>query len=57
MLEERGLPSAQAAGYGAGWHAYVEALGAYVAGEPVAQWENRWSELLPAYRRKAEELT
>ncbi len=54
VLEHRRLPESAAAGYGAGWQAYVEALAVDVAGESEAAcrpaWDQRWEELLPAYR-------
>jgi len=57
VLEERGVQREQAAGYGAGWQAHVEALGAHLAGEQAADWRSRWTELLPAYQEQAEGLT
>lgn len=57
VLEERGVLASDAAGYGAGWHAFVEALGAHVAGEMVTDWQQRWNELLPAYQEQADALT
>lgn len=57
VLEERGVPEAQAAAYGAGWHVFVEALGAHLAGERTPDWRSRWSELISAYRAQAEGLT
>lgn len=55
VLTHRGLPEPMAAGYGAGWHAYADALAAELAGEPPARpWDDRWSELLPHYRRMAQ---
>ena len=56
-LEERGIRADEAAGFGAGWQANVEALGAHVAGRPVGDWRSRWAELLPVYRQQAAALT
>ncbi|MEJ7628807.1 MAG: SRPBCC family protein [Nocardioidaceae bacterium] len=52
VLEEQWLPESQAAGYGAGWHAYLEQLAADLAGGQGhgPQWDERWKELLPAYQ-------
>jgi uncharacterized protein YndB with AHSA1/START domain len=39
-------------GYGAGWHTYLEALAAYLAdpsGDHTATWQQRFTELSPAY--------
>lgn len=54
VLEERGVSEEQAAGYGAGWQAHVEALGAHLAGERPPDWRGRWTELLPTYRAQTE---
>lgn len=57
VLQERGVQEMQAAGYGAGWHAHLESLGAHLAGERPADWHRRWQEMLPAYRAQTEGLT
>lgn len=49
VLEERGMPVDQLAGYGAGIQIHVEDLAAYLAGRDRVP-ESRWNELLPAYR-------
>jgi uncharacterized protein YndB with AHSA1/START domain len=53
VVEERGLPVDGAAGYGAGWQAHIEDLGAHLAGRETADWRTRWIELTPAYRNQA----
>lgn len=53
-LRHDGLPEPMAAGYGAGRHAYAEALAAELDGAAVPDWDERWAELLPEYRRRAE---
>ncbi len=59
VLEHRRLPMSQAAGYGAGWQAYLEALAADLEGGEGhgAQWDDRWAELVPAYRAQLEVMT
>lgn len=56
VLEHRGLSDASAAGHGAGWQAYAEALGAVLSGGAGlgAQWDARWSDLLPHYKQQLE---
>jgi uncharacterized protein YndB with AHSA1/START domain len=49
VVEERGLPLGDAAGYGAGWQAHIEDLAAHLAGRRPADWRTRWSDLRPAY--------
>ena len=56
VLEERGVPRDETAGYGAGWQAHAEALGAHLAGVQPPDWATRWAELLPVYRDRAKEL-
>jgi len=52
VIEERGMPLAQLAAYGAGIQVHVEDLAAHLAGrERVAA--TRWDELLPAYQALA----
>jgi uncharacterized protein YndB with AHSA1/START domain len=50
VLEERGLPLAEAAAHGAGWQAHIEDLAAHLTGRPAADWRTRWTELIPAYQ-------
>ena len=56
VLEERGLPSDEAAAHGAGWQVHIEDLAAYLAGRPTADWGTRWTELTPAYRDQQDRL-
>jgi uncharacterized protein YndB with AHSA1/START domain len=56
VVEESGLPVGNAAGYGAGWQAHIEDLGAYLAGREPADWRTRWAELTPAYADRAGRL-
>ncbi len=54
LLEVRGVALDMAYAYGAGWQAHVESLGAYLAGQDLADWPTgswpRWDELAPSYR-------
>ena len=50
VLEERGMPLDQLAGYGAGIQVHIEDLAAHIAGRGRCDAEARWGELLPAYR-------
>lgn len=50
VVEERGLPLAGVASYGAGWQVHVEDLGRHLAGTARSDWRLRWLELVPAYR-------
>ena len=43
------LPTAQAAGYAPGWHAYLDQLSASISGEPVPAWEDRFAALRAEY--------
>lgn len=52
VLDHRQLPPAQAAGYGAGWQAYLDAL----ADLDLGAWDDRFAEYLPAYRRQLTDL-
>ena len=56
VIEERGLPPDELAGYGAGWQAHVEDLAAHLAGRPKGDWRARWNELTPMYREQEREL-
>jgi uncharacterized protein YndB with AHSA1/START domain len=46
VLDHSRLPRSQAAGYGAGWQAHLDAL----ADSDLAAWDARFAEFLPAYR-------
>ncbi len=52
VIEERGLPFDDLDGYGAGWQAHIEDLGAYLAGREPGDWRTRWSALCPAYEEQ-----
>ncbi|HEY0640415.1 MAG TPA: SRPBCC family protein [Pseudonocardiaceae bacterium] len=56
VLEERGLPLAEAATHGAGWQVHVEDLAAHLAGRPATDWRTRWAELTPLYRDRQDRL-
>ena len=55
VLDHRQLGRAAGAGYGAGWHAHLDALGRVYAFSDDA-WTQRYEELLPGYRAQADEL-
>ena len=48
-LTHRLLGVGQAPGYGAGWHAYLDLLGAVIEGRSL-DWDNRFGELLGGYQ-------
>jgi uncharacterized protein YndB with AHSA1/START domain len=50
VWEERGMPVAYLAGYGAGIQVHVEDLGAYLAGRERCDAGARMAELFPAYQ-------
>ena len=50
VVEERGMPVDQLAGYGAGIQVHVEDLAAHLVGHDRCDAQSRWSELVPAYR-------
>lgn len=49
-LNHRLLPADQAVGYGAGWHAHLDQLAEVVTDQPISDWNERFSELLPLYQ-------
>jgi uncharacterized protein YndB with AHSA1/START domain len=53
VWEERGMPVAYLAGYGAGIQVHVEDLAAYLAGRKRCDAEARMGELFPAYENLA----
>jgi uncharacterized protein YndB with AHSA1/START domain len=55
VLDHRQLGRAAGAGYGAGWHAHLDALGRLYEFSDAA-WTRRYEELLPDYRAQADEL-
>lgn len=56
VIEDRGLPLAQIAAYGAGDQVHVEDLAAYLAGGERCDARARWAALHPAYERLADDL-
>ena len=50
VLDHRRLPTDQAQGYSAGWHAHLDRLEADLSGQEQPDWDSRWAELLPEYR-------
>jgi uncharacterized protein YndB with AHSA1/START domain len=55
ILDHRRLTPSVAVGYSAGWHAHLDRLEALTSGEHV-DWDARFAELVPSYRRAAEQL-
>jgi uncharacterized protein YndB with AHSA1/START domain len=55
VLDHRRLPADAAAGYGAGWHAHLDALDAMLA-RAESDWDARFSELIQEYRDAAARL-
>jgi uncharacterized protein YndB with AHSA1/START domain len=55
--EERGMPVAYLAGYGAGIQVHVEDLGAYLAGRDRCDADARFGELFPAYEPLAAKVS
>ena len=53
VLEERGMPIALLAEYGAGIQVHIEDLAAHLAGRGRCEADARWNELLPDYRELA----
>jgi len=49
VIEERGLPIADAPYHAAGWHVHLQDLDTELASGSRSEWEPRWRELLPAY--------
>jgi hypothetical protein len=57
VWEERGMPVAYLAGYGAGIQIHVEDLGAYLAGRERCDAGARMGELFPAYEPLAAKVS
>lgn len=57
IIEERGIPLDEYAAHGAGWQAHVEDLAAHIAGRVPVSWHTRWTELAPAYKGFAADVT
>ena len=49
VLEHRTLPADQAPGYGAGWHAHLDMLGARLEGDSPIDWDQRFNAVLGEY--------
>ncbi len=49
VIEERGMPLEQLAGYGAGWQVHLEDLAAHISGQERCDIQTRWNELQPIY--------
>jgi uncharacterized protein YndB with AHSA1/START domain len=56
VLEERGMPLALLAAFGAGIQVHVEDLAAHLAGREAVDFGTRWSELQPAYEELAADV-
>jgi uncharacterized protein YndB with AHSA1/START domain len=56
VVEERGMPVSQVAGYGAGVQIHLEDLADHIAGRERGDTNARWEELLPAYRALAADV-
>jgi uncharacterized protein YndB with AHSA1/START domain len=56
VLDHSRLPAGQAAGYGAGWHTYLDHLEDDVRGAAPGDWDHRWAELAPRYRQQLDAL-
>jgi uncharacterized protein YndB with AHSA1/START domain len=48
-LVHRTLPRSMGAGYGAGWHAYLDRLAASATHRPVPRWDTRFASVLDHY--------
>ena len=57
VLDHTRLPQDQGAGYGAGWEAHLAGLEAQLASAAAPDWDERFTALLPAYRRAAADLS
>lgn len=53
VLDHRRLGRTAGTGYAAGWHAHLDALAGTIE---LEAWQQRFEELLPAYRTQADEL-
>lgn len=57
VIEERGMPIALLAEYGAGIQVHIEDLAAHIAGRDRCDADARWNELLPDYRELAADVS
>jgi uncharacterized protein YndB with AHSA1/START domain len=55
VLDHRRLDRAEAAGYGAGWHAHLDGLALHLAGQR-GDWDELYRELRPSYEELASGL-
>lgn len=53
VLEHRMLPSSTGVGYAAGWHAYLDRLADQLSGAEIANWSQRFDELIGDYQAPA----
>lgn len=51
-LSHQMLPTDQAVGYSAGWHAHLDQLEAVLGGRHPIDWDARFTELLPEYQSR-----
>jgi uncharacterized protein YndB with AHSA1/START domain len=56
VLDHGRLPVEPAAGYGAGWHAHLDALEAHLGAGGEPDWFGRYRELAPLYEAQGAEL-
>jgi hypothetical protein len=56
VIEDRGVPLAHIAAYGAGDQIHIEDLAAYLAGGERCDARTRWEELQPCYQQLAADL-
>jgi uncharacterized protein YndB with AHSA1/START domain len=54
VLDHCQLRAADAADYGAGWHAHLDLLEALVAGKVAPEWRSRYEAVLPRYQSRRE---
>jgi uncharacterized protein YndB with AHSA1/START domain len=57
VIEDRGVPLAQVAAYGAGDQIHVEDLAAYLSGGERCDARSRWQQLHPAYQRMSADIS
>jgi uncharacterized protein YndB with AHSA1/START domain len=51
-LRHEALPGAGAAGYSAGWHAYLDRLAAHLTAHPLPAWDDVFHEAIGHYKRQ-----
>ncbi len=52
ILEHDLLPGGGAAGYSAGWHAYLDRLTAHLTAHPLPDWEHVFNDTIGHYKRQ-----